>query len=230
MIVVRLAGVSKAYGALRPLRIEHLEISDTDRVAILGFDRPSAEMFVNLVTGATLADSGEVAVFGRPTAAIADSAEWLSTVDRFGILSPRVVLLEGMTAIQNLAVPFTLDIEPPPDEMRARAEALAREAGLAERDWNVPIAELTPVARGRVKLARSVALDPAVLLVEHASADIDRSDVKAFGRTIRDLAAGRGAAGIALTGDAEFARAVADRVLRLDAATGRVSAHRRWLG
>ncbi len=61
-MLVRMAAVTKQYGGLRPLRIERLEIADGDRLAILGFDQPAAEVFVNLITGATLADAGEIAI------------------------------------------------------------------------------------------------------------------------------------------------------------------------
>ena len=64
---------------------------------LLGFDRPAAEVFVNLITGASLPDKGAVVSLGRPTSAIADSDEWLAFVEQFGILSDRIVLLEAMT-------------------------------------------------------------------------------------------------------------------------------------
>lgn len=228
MTVVRMTRVAKAYGGLRPLRIERLEVADGDRVAILGFDQPSAEVFVNLITGATLADEGEVAIFDRPTTAIADSADWLAMVDRFGIVSPRAVLLDALTVIQNLSVPFTLDIEPPSDEIRARAAALAREAGIPESEWGTSMAKVADASRARVRLARAVAFDPTVLLVEHASAGVPRTEVKAFGRTIRDVAAHRGAAILAATADPDFAKSVADRMLMLDPATGRLTERRGW--
>ena len=121
--VLEFSGTSKEYGGLRPLRIAALRVDAGDRVAILGFDQPSAEVFVNLATGATLPDAGDVSVFGRPTRAIDDSSDWLATVDRFGIVSERAVLLDGLTVVQNLAMPFTLEIEPPPGRVRqARAE------------------------------------------------------------------------------------------------------------
>ena len=47
---------------------------------LIGFDRPAAEVFVNLITGASLPDTGEVESLGRPTRAIADSDEWLAFV------------------------------------------------------------------------------------------------------------------------------------------------------
>jgi ABC-type transporter Mla maintaining outer membrane lipid asymmetry ATPase subunit MlaF len=220
--IVEIAEVSKAYGGLRPLRVARLSVAAGESVALVGFDQPSAETFVNLVTGATLPEQGEVRVFGRPTAGIADSDEWLAFVDRFGIVSERAVLLEAMTVVQNVAMPFTLEIEPPPDHVRERAAALAVEAGLAAEALEQAAGNLEPGARARVRLARALALDPAVLLIEHLSAGVAREAVASLGQAIRAAAARRNAAAITLTADPEFAKAVADRVLTLEPATGRL--------
>jgi predicted ABC-type transport system involved in lysophospholipase L1 biosynthesis ATPase subunit len=229
--VLEFAGTSKAYGGLRPLRIAELRVAAGDRVALLGFDQPTAEVFVNLATGATLPDAGDVSIFGLPTRAIEDSADWLATVDRFGIVSERAVLLDALTVIQNLAMPFTLEIEPPPDAVRARAEALAREAGLDEAAWTRPVAELDPAGWLRVRFGRAIALDPAILLLEHASARLARQQVAALGAQLRAVAAARGIALVALTADESFAKAVAERVLTLEPATGRLKPQRRgWFG
>jgi predicted ABC-type transport system involved in lysophospholipase L1 biosynthesis ATPase subunit len=225
--LLEFAGVSKAYGGLRPLRIAELQVTAGERVAILGVDQPSAEMFVNLATGATLPEAGEVRVFGRATSAIDDSTDWLATVDRFGIVSERAVLLDALTPIQNLAMPFTLDIEPPPDAVRARAEALAREVGLAEAAWGAPVAALDAVGWLRVRFGRAIALDPVILLLEHASAQLPREDVAAVAAGIRAVAAARAIALVAVTADETFATAVAERVLTLEPATGRLKSRSR---
>ena len=68
-VVVALRGVRRDYGGLRPLRVEQLDLRQGERVALLGFDRVAAEVLVNLITGATLPDSGDVSVFGAPTSA-----------------------------------------------------------------------------------------------------------------------------------------------------------------
>jgi ABC-type transporter Mla maintaining outer membrane lipid asymmetry ATPase subunit MlaF len=220
--LVEFGGVSKNYGGLRPLRIADLRVSAGEQIAIIGPDQPAAEVFVNLATGAALPDAGEVRLFGRPTAEIADSADWLATVDRFGIVSERAVLLEQLTVVQNLAMPFTLDIEPPPDVERRRAEALAREVGLPERSWSVALSALDAAAATRVRLGRAIALDPAILLLEHASARLPRQAAAALGAEIRALAERRGVALIAISADEQFSRAVAARVLTLEPATGRL--------
>jgi ABC-type polar amino acid transport system ATPase subunit len=228
--VLEFAAISKAYGGLRPLRIAALRVAAGDRVALLGFDQPSAEVFVNLATGAILPDQGHVSIFGRTTTAIDDPADWLATVDRFGIVSERAVLLQALTVIQNLAMPFTLDIEPPPDQIQERAQALAREVGLAESTWTRPVADLDAAGWLRVRLGRALALDPAVLLLEHASAQLSRERVAAVGAEMRAVVAARGAALVAATADEAFANAVADQVLTLEPATGRLKARRGWFG
>ncbi|HEY8427917.1 MAG TPA: hypothetical protein VIL20_06060, partial [Sandaracinaceae bacterium] len=82
--IIELSGVSKMYGGLRPLRIRQLSIAAGEQVGLAGFDAISAEVFVNLVTGSTLPETGQVRVFGRATADITHSDEWLRQVDRFG--------------------------------------------------------------------------------------------------------------------------------------------------
>jgi ABC-type sulfate/molybdate transport systems ATPase subunit len=228
--VLTIAGLSKNYHGLRPLRIQQFTLRAGERIALLGFDRPSAEVFVNLVTGATLPDAGSVTVFGRPTSQIADSAEWLAVVDRFGIVSDRAVLLDHLSVVQNLALPFTLDIEPPPEDVRQRAAALASEVRIAEPAWEHRVADLDAAGHARVRLARALALDPAVLLLEHVSAGVEVGAARELAADIRGVSAERGAAVVALTTDERFAGDVAARVLTLDQGTGRLSErHRGWL-
>lgn len=226
--VLDLSDVSKDYRGLRPLRIERLEVGAGEPIAIIGLDRVTAEVLVNLVTGATLPDRGEVKLFGRSTASIGDGAEWLAVVDRFGIVSERAVLLEALSVIQNLSMPFTLDIEPPPEDIRARAAALALEVGLPESTWTRPVADLDRAGRARLRWARALALDPAIILLEHPTADVPRDAVAPLASHIRALAERRGAAILAATADEEFAAAVARRVLWLDPATGRLRERRGW--
>ena len=222
--VLEFAGVSKDYRALRPLRVDRLSVSAAERLAIVGFDLAAAEVFVNLATGAVLPDAGEVLAFGRPTSAIAESAEWLSLVDRFGIVSDRAVLLDGLTVLQNLAMPFTLEIEPPPDDIVQRASSLAREVGLRADDWGKRAADLDADARMRIRLARALALDPAILLLEHPTATVERSQAGGLGRDVLAIAERRGVALVAITADEAFARAVAPRVVTVDG-RGRLGRH-----
>src|SRR4051812_18361465 len=124
-IAVALQGVEKQYGALRPLRVRDLRIESGSRATLIGLDLPAAEIFVNLITGATLPDKGDVITFGQPTSEIVESDVWLTFVEQFGFVSDRIALLDAMTVAQNLAIPFSLEIDPVPPDVLARVKALA---------------------------------------------------------------------------------------------------------
>jgi ABC-type transporter Mla maintaining outer membrane lipid asymmetry ATPase subunit MlaF len=218
--LLELRQVRKDYGALRPLRLRELQVRPAALVALLGLDAPAAEMFVNLVTGATLPDAGEVRVFGFDTAAITDADEWLRTLDRFGILSDRAVLLDELTVAQNLAMTITLAIDPIPADVRGQIEALASEVGLSADLIDRKVATLTAAAKLRVRLGRAVALRPDLLLLEHPTATLRAEDVEGFAADLRRLAAARVLTMVAVTADTAFASAMTPDVRRLQPATG----------
>lgn len=220
--VLELSGVSKAYGALRPLRIQHLVLAPGDQVALLGLDQTAAEVLVSLVTGATLPETGHVRIFGRATSDITESSDWLTVLDRFGIVTERAALLESMTVLQNMAIPFSLDIEPPPPDVARLASALAAEAGLAEALLEQRLGTLDAVSRTRVRLGRALAFDPGLLLLEHPSAALARADVVPLACDVRAVAERRTLATLTITADGEFAGAVSERAYILEPATGRL--------
>jgi ABC-type lipoprotein export system ATPase subunit len=221
--VLDIAALIKDYHGLRPLRIERLTLTAGDQVALLGFDEPAAEMMTTLVTGAALPDQGTIHVLGVATAAIEDSDAWLKLVDRIGIVSERAVLLSALSVIQNLSIPFTLEIEPPPDAIKERAAMLAREVGLPADSWNRRVGALDAKACLQVRLARALSFDPAMLLLEHPTAQVGRAHVKPFAASVRAIAEQRGLATLTLTADAEFASVVARRVAMWEPASGRLT-------
>ena len=225
--LVDVRGVSKQYGGLRPLRLAALEVEAGDRIAVTGLDAPAAEIVVNLLTGATLPDEGEVRLFGRATAAISDAGDWLATLDRIGMVSPRAMLAGEFTVAQGIALAFTLSLDPIPGEVAADVERLARDAGLGAPDLATRISDAAPLVKARCRVARALASGPAVLLLEHANALVPEG-AAAFGREIATLAKTRGMAVLALTADETFASAVADKVFILDAATGQLKPRGGW--
>jgi ABC-type sulfate/molybdate transport systems ATPase subunit len=108
---------------------------------------------------------------------------------------------------------------------------LASEVGIAEAVWTRPAGALERADRARVRLGRALALDPAVLLLEHASAGLDADAARRLAADISRVATKRGTAVVAITADDRFAAAVAKRVLTLTPATGRLAEGRRgWFG
>jgi ABC-type lipoprotein export system ATPase subunit len=172
-------------------------------------------------------DEGEVQVIGRSTAAIADGDEWLASLDRFGIVSPRAVLLDAVTLLQNLAMPLTLQIDPVPADVSAAAVALAREAGIAERWLDKPVAALPATVKMRAHLVRAVVLGPSLLILEHPTATLDKGDGRSFGEAVARLAGARHLATLMVSEDSDFADAAASRRLALHAASGDLRPHRR---
>ena len=218
--VIQISGVVRNYQALRPLRMASLTVGENERVAISGVDAAGAEVLINLVTGGALPEEGTVRIFGRATSDIASGDEWLASLDRFGIVSPRAVIMEGATVQQNLAMPFTLEIDPVPRDVASRVEALASETGITT-DWlHRQAAEAPAELRVRIHLARAVALDPVLLLLEHPTAGLDTSAIRELANDLARVLDGRRLTALIITQDESFASRVAHRTLKLQPATG----------
>lgn len=219
--VLLIAGLRKDYASLRPLRIQALSVAPGERVAIVGLDAAAAELFVNLVTGAALPDEGSVSVLGEPTAAITDGDAWLASLDRFGIAGDRAVLMDGATVAQNLVMPFSLEIDPIPPDIRLRVERLAEDCGIADRSWlDRRAGDLPPEIRARVHLSRAIALAPALLLLEHLTATVPEAARAALAADLVRVTDARQLAVLTITHDPAFALRVSHRALTLQPVTG----------
>ena len=229
-VLLRLRGVSKDYRSLRPLRIAELDLPAGRSIALLGLDQMMAEVFLDLITGAILPDSGEVFAFGNPTSSIGDREAWLTTVDQFGLFSDRAVLVEQFTVEQNLALPLSVAVEDMSPDVRGRVAELAAEVGLAS-ELRRQAGVLAPGQRARIRLGRALALAPRVLVAEHPTATLSSDDAAVLAADVSRIVAARGIASIVLTADQMFARTVAKEVLILEPATGALkpaSSWRRW--
>lgn len=226
--LIRFAGIVKDYGGDTPLRIRDLVIEATDRIVLSGLDAAAAETCLHLVSGAALPDEGRVEIAGQDTRAIATDTEWLLSLDRFGVVTRRAVLLETLSTAANLALPMTTSIDPMQPETRARVEALAHDAGLDPSRLDAPCGTLDALERVRLHLARALALDPRLLLVEHPTADLRvEGDRRAAGRALQHGAERRGLGWFALSDDEAFAAESGGTRWRLEPGTG-VLVRRRW--
>jgi ABC-type transporter Mla maintaining outer membrane lipid asymmetry ATPase subunit MlaF len=219
-VLIEVRDVIKDYRGLRPLRVQELDLHAGESVALLGFDQATAEVLVNLLTGAILPDSGTITAFGERTNAIPDAQAWVRTLDQFGLISERAVMLDQMTTEQNLAMPLSLHVETMPTDVRQRVLDLAGEVGLTAVELGTPVGSLAPLSRQRLRLGRALALDPRVVLAEHPNAPLSRPDTLAFANVFRQVVSRRAIAALTLTADAEFARTISPRVLALQPATG----------
>jgi ABC-type lipoprotein export system ATPase subunit len=225
---LELREVEKQYGALRPLRVRSLRIQPRTRATLIGLDLPAAETFVNLITGAVLPEKGEVITLGRPTSSIVEAEVWLKFVEQFGFVSDRIALLDAMTAGQNLAIPFSLEIDPIPKDIQIRVNALAAEVGIAPADIAVRVGEGSPTLRAKIRLARALALDPLVVVLEHPTAMLPSEEVKPYAGMLARICETRGLTMVALSMDEKFGSALGGRLLSWQPATGEFKERRRW--
>ena len=225
--VLRFTRVTKAFGGLRPLRIAELTVGEGDRVALVGLDGPAAEVFVNLLTGASLPDEGGVELFSTGTDQIESADQWLALLEGLGMVSVRAVLLDDLTVAQNIATAFTLSVDPVQDPVMTDVCRLAAEAGIPASHLEERVAEAAADVKARCHLAKALALNPKLLVLEHANA-LAPDGAEGIGRTIAAVAKARAMSVLVLTTDEAFAHRAADRVLRVSPATGDVTNRSGW--
>jgi len=227
-LAIEIHAVQKDYHALRPLRVRALDLHEGESIALLGFDGAAAEVLVNLITAATIPDAGEVRVFGRPTAAIQDARSWLTSLDSFGVLSERAVVLDNMTVEENLTMPLTMALHDVDDTLREKVHAIAEEVGLSRGEMGRPVAALSLSGRLRLRLGRALGPDPRIMLAEHPNALLEPSDVAEFAADYARIVASRRLASLVITADSAFAAVVATRILTLQPATGELKPLSMW--
>jgi len=219
-----ITGLTKEYQALRPLRIAQLRVNPGDVISIGGIDAAAAETLVHLITGATLPNDGDVILFGVNTRDITDGKAWLQSLDRVGMVTSRGILIEAFTVLQNVAMSYTLDVDPIDPRVVPQAGELARSVGIDAAAFDLPAGRVPPADQMRIHLARSLALDPQMLIAEHPSAALPRETVAAFGADLSRAARTRGLALVAITADDVLAKAIGGTRLELAAATGELRA------
>jgi predicted ABC-type transport system involved in lysophospholipase L1 biosynthesis ATPase subunit len=218
--LLEIAGLKKDYQALRPLRVAQLTLNAGDAVVLGGIDAVGAQTLVHLITGAALPDEGDVTLFGQNTRDIKDSAAWLASLDGLGMVTARGILIEMFSVLQNIAMSYTLDVDPIDPRVVPQAGELARSVGIDQSMFDAPAGKVPLEVQMRVHLARSLALGPRILIAEHPSASLPRDTVAAFGADIARAAQARGLALLAITADDVLAKAIGGRRLELVAATG----------
>jgi len=224
MNLLDIAGLKKEYRALRPLRIARLSVQPGDILSIGGIDAVAAETLVHLITGAVLPDEGDVTLFDQNTRAITDGKAWLQQLDAIGMITARGVLIEAFSVLQNIAMSYTLDVDPIDPRVVPQAGALARDVGIDTAVFDLPAGKAGPDVQMRVHLARALALGPKMLIAEHASASLPREAVARFGADLAKVAKARNLALLAITADDVLAKAIGGQRLELVAATGELRA------
>lgn len=227
--LIEMRGVTKDHGGARVLRIASFIATESNRVVISGFDDAESETFFHLVSGAAIPDEGIVLVAGADTRTIATDTEWLMSLDRFGFMTHRAVLLESLNVAANLALPMTLEIDPMPPSVLRQVQSLADDVGLDRKSLEQPVGSLDPLSRARLYLGRAIATTPRLLLLEQPTRELTSDhEREAFGQALQHASDHHRVGWVALSDDAVFARASGGRHERVSAETGQITRIRRW--
>ncbi len=166
-------------GQVNILRGVDLSVRTGEAVSIVGPSGSGKTSLLMILAGLERATSGYVQVAGRDLTAMSEDALAQLRREKVGIVFQAFHLLPTMTALENVAVP--LEFTGVPDAF-ARAEAALRDVGLGHRLKHYP-AQLSGGEQQRVALARAFAPNPALLLADEPTGNLDQAN----GALVMDL-------------------------------------------
>jgi putative ABC transport system ATP-binding protein len=190
-------------------RVE-LEVAAGEAVAILGPSGSGKSTLLGLMAGLDRPTEGEVLLDGAPIQDLSEDELALLRRRRIGFVFQSFELLENLTARENVMVPLELLRM---DGARRRADELLDAVGLSERGHHYP-AQLSGGEKQRVALARAFAAEPAVLLADEPTGNLDGATGAVVLELLRGLQASRGTTLVVVTHDPAVAE-MADRRLHL---------------
>jgi phospholipid/cholesterol/gamma-HCH transport system ATP-binding protein len=210
---IRLDRVSKAFGAFRVLDDVTLGIPSGRATVVLGRSGTGKSVMLRHIVGLLQPDAGHVFVGDEDITALSPSA--LSAVrQRIGFLFQNAALFDSITVAENVAFPLRRHSTLSDGEIRARALAKLASVGLARAAESMP-GSLSGGMRKRAGLARAMALDPAILLVDEPSAGLDPVTSEEIDDLLVALKQERGTTLIVVTHNIPSARRIADTMLFL---------------
>lgn len=214
-VIVRAHDVKKVYKAnsespVHALRGVTMEIYTGEYLAIMGPSGSGKSTFFNAIGGLDKPSSGQVYIDEVDIAQL-DAAElaWMRC-RKIGYIFQSYNLITVMTALENIMLPMTF-AGTPGDEARTKAFDLCKLVGIDHRADNKP-SELSGGQQQRVAIARALANDPAIILADEPTANLDSKTGQEIIELMVELKEKKGVTVISATHDHEML-AISDRVL-----------------
>ncbi len=190
-----------------------LTVDEGEFLALLGTSGSGKSTLLNLIAGLDRPTEGALRVFGQDLADM--SREELSVHRRknVGMIFQSFNLIPTMSALENVSLAM-LFAGVPRDLRELRAQELLSLVGLSERRSHKP-KELSGGEQQRVAIARSLANDPAILLADEPTGNLDSRTAREILGLLHDLHAGNEKTIILVTHDSNLAGLFAGRTLTL---------------
>ena len=181
--MIELKNVTRAYShgtrTILALHSISLHIKAAEFLSVMGPSGSGKSTLLNLIGGLDQPSSGEIFIAGNPIHGISDDELTLIRRRRVGFIFQFFNLLPILTAVENVGLPLLLE-GIPFSKVKPKAEALLRKVGLAERTEHRP-EQLSGGEMQRVAIARALIADPAVLLADEPTGNLDtRTSVEIF--------------------------------------------------
>jgi putative ABC transport system ATP-binding protein len=216
-VIVRGRDVKKIYRLDTPnpvhaLRGVTMEIYQGEYLAIMGPSGSGKSTFFNAIGGLDRPTSGSVYIDEVDISQLdATELAWLRC-RKIGYIFQSYNLIPVMTAIENVMLPMTF-AGTPADDARLKAKGLCELVGIGHRLDNKP-SELSGGQQQRVAIARSLANDPAIILADEPTANLDSKTGGEVIQLLKKLQVEKGVTVICSTHDHEML-AISDRVVRI---------------
>ncbi len=215
--MIALTDIRKRFGTLDVLRGVSLEVARGEVVAVVGASGAGKSTLLQIAGTLMRPDGGRVVIDGTDVGALGDRALSRFRNERIGFVFQFHHLLPEFTALENVMIPALIGRRDKRAAARRAAELLET-MGLAERLEHKPAA-LSGGEQQRVALARALMNDPAVLLADDPSGNLDSRNREEIHRLFFDLRDRTGQTVVIVTHDEGLA-ATADR--RIVMSDGRV--------
>ena len=210
--VVVIEGVEKSFGSFAVLKNVGLTVRRGETVCIIGPSGSGKSTLLRCINALVPVSKGSITVAGREV--VDDRLDKLALRRDVGIVFQQYNLFPHKTALENVMMAPVHVLKQDRAEVEERAKRLLAKVGLSAKLAAYP-GELSGGQQQRVAIARSLAMNPKVMLFDEVTAALDPETKKEVLVTIQDLAA-EGMTCILVTHEMGFAREVADHVYFTD--------------